>query len=58
MQLAPEQIEEFLAHVEKVLRDEGIEVIDVPGEDQDGGVETDPSRPQKLRDYLMDAGLV
>src|SRR5947209_4032863 len=35
-QLTPEQIEEFLAHVEQVLRDEGIEVIDVPGEDQEG----------------------
>jgi RNA polymerase primary sigma factor len=40
MQLAPEQIEEFLAHVERVLRDEGIEVIEVPGEDQEAGVET------------------
>ncbi len=29
MQLAPEQIEEFLSHVEQVLRNEGIEVIDV-----------------------------
>jgi Sigma-70 factor, region 1.1 len=35
MQLSPQQIEEFLAHVEQVLRDEGIEVIDVPGEDAD-----------------------
>src|SRR6266540_2274346 len=39
MQLAPEQIEEFLAHVEQVLRDEGIEVIEIPGEDQESGVE-------------------
>jgi RNA polymerase primary sigma factor len=44
MQLDPEQIEEFLAHVEQVLRDEGIEVLNVPGEDQEGGVETDGSR--------------
>src|SRR5437870_1684031 len=41
-QFAPEQIEVFLAHVEQVLRDEGIEVIDVPGEDREGEVETDP----------------
>src|SRR5713101_4931294 len=44
MQLAPEQIEEFLAHVERVLRDEGIEVIELPGEDQEGAVEADGSR--------------
>src|SRR6266516_6737090 len=43
MQLGPEQIEEFLAHVEQVLRDEGIEVIDAAGENQDGGVETEVS---------------
>src|SRR5687768_6424886 len=36
MQLTSEQIEEFLAHVEQVLRDEGIQVIEVPGEDQEG----------------------
>src|SRR5712691_285768 len=52
MQLAPEQIEEFLAHVEQVLRDEGIEVIDVPGEEQDGGVETDSSRRRRREELL------
>src|SRR5712692_4818365 len=44
MQLSPEQIEEFLAHAEQFLRDEGIEVIDVPGEDQERGVEADGPR--------------
>jgi RNA polymerase primary sigma factor len=43
---APEQIEDFLAHVEQVLRDEGIEVIDMPG-DREGGVETDPQRRRR-----------
>jgi RNA polymerase primary sigma factor len=52
MQLAPEQIEEFLAHVEQVLRDEGIEVIDVPGEDQESGVETDSSRRRRREELL------
>ena len=47
LQLAPEQIEEFLAHVEQVLRDEGIEVIEIPGEDQESGVETDSSRRRR-----------
>jgi RNA polymerase primary sigma factor len=52
VQLAPEQIEEFLAHVEQVLRDEGIEVIDVPGEEQEGGVETDGSRRRRREELL------
>jgi RNA polymerase primary sigma factor len=52
MQLAPEQIEEFLAHVEQVLRDEGIEVIDLPGEDQESGVETDSSRRRRREELL------
>src|SRR5438094_6970768 len=52
MQLAPEQIEEFLAHVEQVLRDEGIEVIDVPGEEQDTGVETDSSRRRRREELI------
>ncbi|MBA3551300.1 MAG: RNA polymerase sigma factor [Actinobacteria bacterium] len=51
MQLAPEQIEEFLAHVEQVLREEGIEVVDVPGE-QDGGVETDSARRRRQEELL------
>ena len=52
MQLSPEQVEEFLAHVERVLRDEGIEVIDVPGEDQEAGVETDGSRRRRREELL------
>jgi RNA polymerase primary sigma factor len=56
--------------VERVLRDEGIEVIDVSGEDQEGGVETDGarrSRPEELlkspnydpvRMYLKEIGRV
>ncbi len=54
MQLAPEQIEEFLAHVEQVLRDQGIEVIEIPGEDQEGGVETDGS-PRPRREELVES---
>jgi RNA polymerase primary sigma factor len=54
MQLSPEQIEEFLAHLEQVLRDEGIEVIDVPGEDADDGVETDGAR-RRRRDELLES---
>jgi RNA polymerase primary sigma factor len=52
MQLTSEQIEEFLAHVEQVLRDEGIEVIDVAGEEE-GGVETDGS-PRPRREELLE----
>jgi RNA polymerase primary sigma factor len=52
IQLAPEQIEEFLAHVEQVLRDEGIEVIEVPGEDQERGVEIDGARRRRRDDLL------
>ncbi len=52
MQLAPEQIEEFLAHVEQVLRNEGIEVIDVPEEDQEDAVDTDGSRRRRREELL------
>ena len=55
VQLAPEQIEEFLAHVERVLRDEGIEVIDVAGEDQEAGVETGGPRRRRREDLLKSA---
>jgi RNA polymerase primary sigma factor len=54
MQLSPEQIEEFLGHVEQVLRDEGIEVIDVPGENADDGVEADGAR-RRRRDELLES---
>ncbi|MGH2819247.1 MAG: sigma-70 family RNA polymerase sigma factor, partial [Actinomycetota bacterium] len=50
--LTPEQIEEFLTHVEHVLRDEGIEIIDVPGEEADGVTETDGSRRRRREDLL------
>src|SRR6266496_5827573 len=52
MQLAPEQIEEFLAHVEQVLRDEGIEVIDVPGEDAENQVWTDGSHQRRRQEMI------
>jgi RNA polymerase primary sigma factor len=69
VQLTPEQIEEFLAHVERVLRDEGIEVIEATGEDQDGRVETDGSGRRReellkspsydpVRMYLKEIGRV
>src|SRR5713226_6563347 len=52
MQLSTEQIEEFLAHAEQFLRDEGIEVIDVPGEVQERGVETD-GPPRRHREEML-----
>jgi RNA polymerase primary sigma factor len=70
MELSPEQIEDFLAHVEQVLRDEGIEVIDVPGEEPEDGPGTDSSHRRRreellkspthdpLRMYLNDIGRV
>ena len=54
MQLAPEQTEEFLAHVEQVLRDEGIEVIDVSREDQEGRVDSEGS-PRRRREELLES---
>src|SRR6266516_637097 len=35
--LTPEQVEEFLTQVEEYLRQEGIDVIEVPGDDVDEG---------------------
>src|SRR6266545_5943103 len=52
IQLTPEQIEEFLAHVEQVLRDEGIDVIDVPGDDNEDGAETDGARRRRREELL------
>ena len=40
--------------MEQVLRDEGIEVIDVAGEDREGGVETDGS-PRRRREELLES---
>src|SRR6266540_498333 len=51
-ELVPEQVEEFLAHVEQVLQDEGIEVIDVAGEDSGRGVETEGA-PRRRREELL-----
>ena len=34
--LTPEQVEEFLTQIEEHLRGEGIEVIEVPGDDLEG----------------------
>src|SRR6266699_2947071 len=51
MQFGPEQFEEFLAHAEQVLRDEGIEVIDV-GEDADDSVETGRTRRRRREELL------
>jgi RNA polymerase primary sigma factor len=68
MQLAPEQIEEFLAHVEQALRDEGIEIIDLPGEDLGDGDDGDGARRRQdllkgptsdpVRMYLKEIGRV
>ena len=52
MELSPEQIEEFLAHAEQVLRDEGIEVIDVSGEDEDDSDKT-AGAPRRRREELL-----
>jgi hypothetical protein len=38
--LAPEQVEDFLTQVEEHLRTEGIDIIEVPGEELDGETET------------------
>ena len=35
----PEQVEEFLTQVEEHLRGEGIEVIEVPGDEVDGSAQ-------------------
>jgi RNA polymerase primary sigma factor len=43
LDLPPQQIEEFLTEVDDHLRDEGIEVLHVPGD----GVETEPARPSR-----------
>jgi RNA polymerase primary sigma factor len=37
--LTPEQVEDFLSQMEEFLRDEGIEVIEVPGEELEGEVQ-------------------
>src|SRR5918992_4550411 len=37
--LTPEQVEDFLSQMEEFLRDEGIEVIEVPGDELEGEVQ-------------------
>ncbi len=51
-ELSPEQVEEFLAHVEQVLQDEGIEIIEDPEDDAEGGVGTDQALSPPRRDPL------
>ena len=62
--LTPEQIEEFLTGVEESLRSEGIEVIEVPGEEVETGTprDRDPlaaaSTYDPVRMYLKEIGKV
>jgi RNA polymerase primary sigma factor len=49
--LPPEQVEGFLTHVEQVLSDEGIEVIEVPGDEEDSGA-ADGARRARSDDLL------
>ena len=50
--LSPEQIEDFLSYVEEHLRQEGIEVIEVPGEELDGDSDSSGSRLPRSSDLL------
>ena len=61
--LTPEQIEEFLTGVEEALRGEGIEVMEVPGEEVEAGTpRADPlataSTYDPVRMYLKEIGKV
>ena len=65
--LSPEQIEEFLSRLEDHLREEGIEVIEVPGEEaagEGGGARLPTAKELKtpsydpVRMYLKDIGRV
>jgi RNA polymerase primary sigma factor len=66
-ELSLEQIDEFLAQVEEYLRDEGIEIIEVPGEES-GDPDSAPRLPaardlkatnyDPVRMYLKDIGRV
>ena len=47
-ELSPEQVEDFLSHLEDHLREQGIEVIEVPGEELEG----DGQLPAKDEDAL------
>jgi RNA polymerase primary sigma factor len=50
--LTPEQIEDFLVRLEQELREEGIEVIDVPPEDLDGVARADGMPASRREDPL------
>src|ERR671934_778646 len=65
--LTPEQVEDFLTQVEEHLRNEGIEVIEVPGEDlaedlpaavarEDDGLKAPTNDPVRM--YLKEIGKV
>jgi RNA polymerase primary sigma factor len=50
--LAPEQVEDFLTQVEEHLRTEGIEIIEVPGEELDGEADTGSYRLPRDEELL------
>jgi RNA polymerase primary sigma factor len=50
--LTPEQVEDFLAQIEEHLRQEGIEVIEVPGEEFEGDAEVTGIRLPREEDVL------
>src|SRR6266542_4341255 len=50
--LTPEHIEEFLIRLEELLRDEGIEIIEVPSEDLDDDGASSGDRARQRRDLL------
>jgi RNA polymerase primary sigma factor len=64
--LTPEQVEEFLTQIEEHLREQGIEVIEVPGEEIDGDTQKLPRDEDLLkaptndpvRMYLKEIGKV
>jgi hypothetical protein len=43
--LSPEQVEGFLIDVQEYLRTEGIEVLEIPGEESEGGGTRTPRDP-------------
>jgi RNA polymerase primary sigma factor len=65
--LTPEQVEDFLSQMEEFLRDEGIEVIEVPGDDLDDALPQQVAREDDVlkaptndpvRMYLKEIGKV
>jgi RNA polymerase primary sigma factor len=53
--LTPEQVEEFLTQIEDHLRQEGIEIIEVPGEDFESDIEPAPGLRIPREDELLKA---